>query len=85
MEENMQIRQRIIEYANSINMTQKELLEKAKLNSQLMQKMKKSGLLASNLKKIADILDVSTDYLLGRTDNPKSHKVASKTDTPNTM
>ncbi|WP_337405235.1 helix-turn-helix transcriptional regulator [Porcipelethomonas sp.] len=27
-----------------------------------------------NLIKIADYLDCSTDYLLGRTDNPDSHK-----------
>ena len=28
----------------------------------------------SKLVEIADILDVSVDYLLGRTDNPDSHK-----------
>lgn len=27
-----------------------------------------------NLTKIADYLDISVDYLLGRTDNPQSHK-----------
>lgn len=86
MDENIQIRQRIIEYAKYMNMSQKELLEKAGLNSQLMQKMKKSGILATNIKKIADVLDVSIDYLMGRTDNPQSHKTKStKTDNPNTM
>ncbi|MBQ8429113.1 MAG: helix-turn-helix transcriptional regulator [Clostridia bacterium] len=29
---------------------------------------------SSKLLKIADYLDVSVDYLLGRTDNPNSHK-----------
>lgn len=29
---------------------------------------------AQNLVKIADYLDCSVDYLLGRTDNPDSHK-----------
>ncbi len=28
----------------------------------------------SNFEKIANYFDVSTDYLLGRTDNPNSHK-----------
>ena len=29
---------------------------------------------SENLAKIADYLDCSVDYLLGRTDNPNSHK-----------
>jgi transcriptional regulator with XRE-family HTH domain len=29
---------------------------------------------ADKLKKIADFLDCSVDYLMGRTDNPDSHK-----------
>ena len=32
-------------------------------------------MMLSNAVKIADYLDVSVDYLLGRTDNPNSHKV----------
>lgn len=74
-EENIQIRQKIIKCIKEENITQKELLEKAGLNTQFLQKMKTSGLLAKNLKKIADVLDVSVDYLLDRTDNPKSHKL----------
>ena len=31
-------------------------------------------ILSKNLAKIADYLDCSVDYLLGRTDNPNSHK-----------
>lgn len=32
------------------------------------------GMASFSLAKIADYLDCSTDYLLGRTDNPDSHK-----------
>ena len=35
---------------------------------------KKENIRPSSLIKIADYFDVSTDYLLGRTDNPDSHK-----------
>ncbi len=34
----------------------------------------KKGLSSFSLAKIADYLDCSVDYLLGRTDNPDSHK-----------
>lgn len=33
----------------------------------------KKGLSSTSLARIADYLDCSVDYLLGRTDNPKSH------------
>ena len=33
------------------------------------------------LTKIADYLDCSVDYLLGRTDNPQSHKAKDSTET----
>ena len=32
------------------------------------------GMASFSLAKIADYLDCSVDYLLGRTDNPNSHK-----------
>jgi DNA-binding Xre family transcriptional regulator len=35
---------------------------------------KGSMIAADSLAKIADYLDVSVDYLLGRTENPQSHK-----------
>ncbi len=41
----------------------------------LRQKSDKKGISCFSLAKIADYLDVSVDYLLGRTDNPDSHKV----------
>ena len=34
----------------------------------------KKGLSSFSLAAIADYLDVSVDYLLGRTENPESHK-----------
>ena len=34
----------------------------------------KKGLSSFSLAQIADYLDCSVDYLLGRTDNPNSHK-----------
>ncbi len=36
---------------------------------------KGKDMMLSNAVKIADYLDVSVDYLLGRTDNPDSHKI----------
>ena len=35
----------------------------------------KTGIASFSLAKIADYLDCSVDYLLGRTDNPISHKI----------
>ncbi len=35
------------------------------------------GMASFSLAKIADYLDCSVDYLLGRTDNPNSHKEAT--------
>lgn len=67
-------RQRIIEIAAKKGMTQKELLEKCELNKMYMQNLKEKVIKADNLIKIADELEVSTDYLLGRTDNPKINK-----------
>lgn len=39
----------------------------------LSQLSDKKGLSSVSLARIADYLDCSVDYLLGRTDNPKSH------------
>ena len=43
--------------------------------------MKKGNPKADNLQKIADYFNVSTDYLLGRTDNPRIASDASIIDT----
>lgn len=72
---NEKIRESIVKECKRKNITQKELLQRAELGSQFMQSIKTHKLLAENLIKIADVLDVSIDYLTGRTDNSKSHKL----------
>ena len=52
----------------------KKLLEDVGLGFNTMSNMKKSMPKADNLAKIADYLDCSVDYLLGRTDNPEINK-----------
>lgn len=46
----------------------KDMLEKLELSASTMTYMKKSYPQANNLTKIADFLECSTDYLMGRTD-----------------
>ena len=57
----------------------KKVLENAGLGFNTMSNMKTSMPKADNLAKIADCLDVSVDYLLGRTDNPEINKSIEKT------
>ena len=57
----------------------KKVLENAELGFNTMSNMKISMPKADNLAKIADCLDVSVDYLLGRTDNPEINKSNEKT------
>lgn len=55
--------------------TQKHILEECGLNENTFNKMTdKKGISSFSLAKIADKLDCSVDYLLGRTDNPTFHK-----------
>ncbi|MCM1061723.1 MAG: hypothetical protein NC452_15755, partial [Eubacterium sp.] len=42
----------------------------------LKQMTDKNGMASFSLAKIADELDCSVDYLLGRTDNPQAHKAS---------
>ena len=58
---------RVSQYEVSI---QCDITEKAYQNYELMTREPKLEILL----KIADFYDVSIDYLLGRTDNPHSHK-----------
>jgi len=55
---------------------QKNLKISDMLNENALWSMKSRGswLHANNLAKIADYLDCSVDYLLGRTDDPDLHK-----------
>lgn len=72
-----------IQLANTIKLlckdkklTVKSLLENCKINRNFMYDLEKKAQApsADKLEAIADYLDCSVDYLLGRTDNPNSHK-----------
>ena len=52
-----------------------KMLDCINLGKNTMSNFKTSMPKADNLARIADYLDVSVDYLLGRTDNPLSHKM----------
>lgn len=72
--------ERIKLIAKSKNIIVKDMLEKCELNKNVLSTMISRGswVQANNLAKIADYLDCSVDYLLGRTDNPDSHKSKTK-------
>lgn len=57
----------------------KQVLSNAGLNENLMTHLRTSMPKADNLAKIADELDCSVDYLLGRTENPTAHIKSSET------
>lgn len=61
--------------AKSKNVSVKKILEDVGLGFNTMSNMKTSMPKVDNLAKIADYLDCSVDYLLGRTENPNSHKL----------
>lgn len=58
----------------SKGITVKRLLVDTGLGKNTMSNFKTSMPKADNLAKIADYLNVSVDYLLGRTDNPEINK-----------
>ncbi len=62
--------------AKQKRITIKTMLEDCELSKNALSSMQSRGswLQSNNLAKIADYLDCSVDYLLGRTDNPNSHK-----------
>lgn len=64
--------------AKELNISMKQLLIDVDLGKNTMSNFKTSMPKADNLAKIADYLDCSVDYLLGRTDNPDSHKSKTK-------
>ena len=53
------------------------MLQDLELNKNTVYMIQKRGsfLTSDSLAKIADYLDCSVDYLLGRTENPNSHKL----------
>ena len=69
------IANRIKEVAKLRNITLKQMLVDLSLGSNAMSAMYHGKIIASDsLAKIADYLDVSVDYLLGRTDIPEVNK-----------
>ncbi len=75
MYESSQMAERIKEYAAQKKVSVRQVLINAGLSYNVMTAYRKSFPKADNLAKIADVLDCSVDYLLGRTDNPDSHKL----------
>lgn len=63
-------------YAKTKNVLIKDMLEQCELSKNALSSMLSRGswLKADNLARIADYLDCSVDYLLGRTDNPEVNK-----------
>lgn len=74
MYESSSVALRIKEIAKARGITVKQLLADAGLGFNMMTMMRTSMPKADNLAKIADGLDCSVDYLLGRTEDPQSHK-----------
>lgn len=67
------IAERIKERAKQNDISVKKILEICELGPNTVQKLSKgTDLVSQNLVKIADYLDCSTDYLLGRVDTPNA-------------
>jgi DNA-binding Xre family transcriptional regulator len=61
--------------ASEKGLSKNKLLINVELNKSVFDNMKKGQIPSvDKIHKIADYLDCSVDYLLGRTDNPNSHK-----------
>lgn len=69
---------RIKTLAKLKKITVKQLLVDAGLSYNMITMMRTSMPKADNLAKLADYLDCSVDYLLGRTDDPQSHRKEHK-------
>lgn len=68
------ISDKIKQLCKSKGVSVKKMLEDVGLGFNMMSCMKTSMPKADNLANIADYLDCSVDYLLGRTTDPESHK-----------
>ena len=79
----LDIAERISERASSLDVAVKSMLSELGLNKNTVSDMRRGTAIASNrLAIIADYLDCSVDYLLGRTSNPESHKSGSQAESP---
>lgn len=66
---------RIKRQAKSQNILMRDMLQACNLNiNAISQISDKKGLSSFSLAQIADYLDCSIDYLMGRTDNPEVNK-----------
>lgn len=69
------IAERIKSYAAEKNISQRKLLAECGLGINTIAKISSGNdILTLNFAKIADYLDVSIDYLLGRTDKPEVNR-----------
>lgn len=75
--DNAQTAQVIKKICKDKNISVSKLLNECNIRKSLIYDLEKRNYTpsASLIEKIADYFDCSVDYLLGRTDNPKSHKV----------
>ena len=70
-----EVSNRIKETAKSKGIALKEMLSECDLGINLISHLAKGqAVTCVNIAKIADYLDCSVDFLLGRTENPESHK-----------
>lgn len=75
MYNSQEIAKRIKLMAKSKKISLKNMLSDCELGINSISQMSKGNdMLSKNLAKIADYLDCSVDYLLGRTDNPEINK-----------
>lgn len=68
----MTLFERVKETANKQKISLLQLNEKAGLGKNAIYKWKNQNPSTENLQKVANVLKVSTDYLLGKTDNPSA-------------
>ncbi len=80
MYNSQKVANRIKAYAKIKKVTTGKMLSECDLSKNALSSMQAGGYLPrlENILKISDYLDCSVDYLLGRTDNPASHKTTTK-------
>jgi len=75
MYEPSKLAERIKNFSKLKKIPMRNILETAGLGKNVISHLTEGSMLkADNLAKIADVLDCSIDYLLGRTDNPEVNK-----------
>jgi len=75
MYDTIEIANRIKQRTKQQHKTLREVLESSDLSINTISNIKKGqGILYLNFARIADELDCSVDYLLGRTDNPEINR-----------